>query len=467
MKKTLLLCSIFWCTCAFSQITFNKSIGGAKDDKAYSVVEIFDEGYIVTGSKTLPSGITNLYLIRTDAYGDTLWTRTYGGTSYSCGKSISMINDNEFIITGYKVPYGDNKPDVYLIKANIFGDTLWTRTYGEGYYEEEGNSVRMTKDSGFIITGTFQTGYVLLIKTNSSGDTLWTKTYGANNDCRGISVYPTSDSGFIITGSKKIDIFKDEIYLIRTNSTGDTLWTKTYSRAGDSYGTSVVQTSDSGFIISGWTSDILDGESDICLIKTNPVGDTLWTKLYGGSDFDYGRSVVQTSDGGFIITGQSNSFGPGCAVYLIKTNLDGDTLWTKHFGGTSDAAGMCVVPASDGGYVVTGWNWTGSVLGNYNVLLIKTDANGLLSNIKDEASFSNTDRIMVFPNPSSGKINLNIPQKFGKTKMLEVYDCIGQSKITKTDNFTSIDISSLSNGLYFMVLTNSENVRMFGKIIKE
>jgi hypothetical protein len=148
-------------------------------------------------------------------------------------------------------------------------------------------------------------------------------------------------------------------------------WERNYGGAGEDYGLSVQQTSDTGYIVAGWTASF-GNSNQVYLIKTNASGDTLWTRTYGGTGGDGGYSVRQTSDGGYIVAGATNPFGNGDQVYLVKTNASGDTLWTRTYGGTGGDGGYSVRQTSDGGYIVAGVTYS---FGNgEQVYLIKTDA---------------------------------------------------------------------------------------------
>jgi len=363
----------------YAQITFERWYGGTSSDEGYSVAQTSDGGYIVAGRTiSFGAGFGDVYLIKTDANGDTLWTRTYGGTDWDDGRSVAQTFDGGYIIAGWTESYGVGPFDVYLIKTDSSGDTLWTRTYG-GVGYDWGFSVAQTSDSGYIISG-------------------MTDSYGAGSS---------------------------DVYLIKTDTNGDTLWTRTYGGTYWDMGESVAQTSDSGYIIAGKTLSYGAGHEDVYLIKTDFLGDTLWTRTYGGTLWDAGNSVGQTFDGGYIVTGYTYSYGVDSGdVYLIKTDANGDTIWTRTYGGTSSDGGYSVVQTSDGGYIISGWtNSYGA--GSDDVYLIKTDANGLVGIQEEEREVTLFPRLVVSPNPFTSEIKIQMTEIRGQD-LLRIYDISGR-----------------------------------------
>ena len=365
-----------------AQQRWAKTYGGTSNDAGNSVQQTADGGYIVAGyTNSFGQGGDDVYLIKTNAAGDTAWTRTCGGAGNDEGYSVQQTSDGGYVVAGTTLSFGAGFRDVYLIKMNASGDTVWTRTYG-GANDEHGYSVQQTSDGGYVIAGGTDShgagGYdVYLVKTKSNGDTLWTRTYGGTGDDEGRSVRQTSDGGYIVAGyTKSFDAGSDELYLIKTNASGDTLWTRTCTGGLAAEGYSVRQTSDGGYIVGGYDYPTAATSYDFYLVKTNASGDTLWTRTYNGSGVDRGTSVWQTSDGGYVISGWAYTVNPSYSlVLLIKTSSSGDTLWTRYYGGGGEQQANCVQQTSDGGYVLAGFtNSFGA--GGFDVYLIETDANG-------------------------------------------------------------------------------------------
>ena len=378
MKKTNLLMVFVFAIIGLSttaQITFQKSFEGAGAEFGKDVKQTTDGGYIITGStSSFGAGSSDVYLIKTDASGDTLWTKTFGGTVNDGGNSVQQCTDGGYIIAGYTSSFGADSTDVYLIKTDANGDTLWTKTFG-GTDDDAGNSVQQTTDGGYIIAGSassFGAGSsdVYLIKTDAYGDTLWARTFGGTVDDEGNSVQQCTDGGYIIAGStSSFGAGSSDVYFIKTDASGDTLWAKTFGGTANDRGSSVQQCMDGGYIITGSTSS--SGSSGFYLIRTDTSGVTLWTKAIGGTVS--GSSVQQTTDGGYIVAGtRVNIASRTSYVFLVKTNSIGVVLWAKVFSPPARASGSSVQQTTDGGYIITGSkSWPGQ-----QAILIKTDSLG-------------------------------------------------------------------------------------------
>jgi len=361
---------------------WEKTIGDIYEDEGSSVQQTSDGGFIITGLTASFGNWFDVYLIKTDSSGNRQWQNTFGGGDFDIGRSVQQTSDGGFIIAGLTRSFGAGMSDVYLIKTYSSGNPQWQKTFG-GSYSDSAYSVQQTTDGGYIIAGyiysftTFWGLDVYLIKTDSAGNSLWQKTIGGSKSDYGCSVQQTSDGGFIIAGyTNSFGAGGYDVYLIKTDSSGNSQWQKTFGGSGDDYGYSVQQTTDGGFIIAGSTESFGAGKNDVYLIKTDSAGNLIWQKTFGVSDDDKGYSVQQTSDGGYIIAGETNSFGAGYNdVYLIKTDSAGNLLWQKTFGGNEyDSAGS-VQQTSDVGYIIAGYTYSFGA-GSSDVYLIKVCSDG-------------------------------------------------------------------------------------------
>ncbi|MCP3684996.1 MAG: T9SS type A sorting domain-containing protein [bacterium] len=382
---------------------WTRTYGGTSADYASSFQQTTDGGYIIAGyTSSFGAGADDFYVIKTDALGDTLWTQTYGGASIDVANCVQQTTDGGYIVAGWTASFGAGTEDFYLIKTDASGDTLWTRTYG-GTSADYASYVQQTTDGGYIVagqTGSFGAGGTdfYMIKTDASGATLWTRTYGGTSHDYGYSVQQTTDGGYIIAGYTASFSASTDFYLIKTDSLGDTLWTGTYGGDSLDQAYSVQQTSDEGYIITGRTESYGAGSSDFYLIKTDTFGDTMWTRTYGGLANEEAISVQQTADSGYILAGQTNSFGAGSwDFYLVKTYPSGDILWTRTYGGTDDDRAHSVQQTTDEGYIITGR--TGSYgAGSQDFYLIKVEGDPCLTcnAISQSNRVPNVDGIIIW-----------------------------------------------------------------------
>ncbi len=244
---------------ADAQSTFQKTYGRPYYDEGFGIDRV-DDGYVLTGQTTSGGGNPNyqIYLVRTDQYGDMLWSKTYGGVYADKGSNVRHTLDGGFVIAGSTTLCSGCLPRVTLIKTDANGDTLWTKAYG-ATYQIETNWVEQTADSGYVITG-IGSG-AMVIKTDGNGDTLWTKRYFVTNDDRSPHcIKQTADGGYILVGNTKPSPNESQdLLVIRTDVVGDTLWTRSFSQTAAVSGASVLQVADGGFVIAGAATATLTG----------------------------------------------------------------------------------------------------------------------------------------------------------------------------------------------------------------
>lgn len=352
---------------------WEKTYGGGTYDFGYSVQQTTDGGYIIVGyTESYGAGESDVYLIKTDSLGNELWSKTFGGSSGDYGRSVQQTTDGGYVIAGHTSSSGAGGSDFYLIKTDAAGNNPWSKTFG-GSSEDIAYSIQQTTDGGYIIAGYKwqDSGWnTNLIKTDALGNEDWNKTFDkAGSIDYESSVQQTADGGYIITGSVQAVNYWDDVYLLKTDSSGKKLWSKTFGGDYGDHGSSVKQTADDGYIIVGNTDSPSYPWHDVYLIKTDGAGKELWSKTFGGIYDDYGYSVQQTDDGGYIIAGQTDSSDVGeSGIYLIRTDASGKEIWSRTFGNGYTILGHSVQQISDGGFVVAGTDY--SDMGGYDVCLV-------------------------------------------------------------------------------------------------
>lgn len=494
-----------------AQLRFEKHYGGGAFEEGGDVRQTFDGGYIMVG-QTQSFGVSSaddVYLVKTDANGDTLWTKTFGEVSYDKGYSVEQTADSGYIVTGMTNNFVTGGEGVYLIKTDKNGALLWSKVYG-GNLGGAGHSVKQTTDGGYIIGGIkVNSGGIhdaVLIKTDDAGDTLWTRTYGGGGDDYGLSVVQTTDGGYILAGSGSTT----GVCLFKTNANGDSLWTKTFYVTGGlphlNYPYCIQPTADSGFIVTGIT---YGAGTDMYLLKIDSSGTTQWAKTYSGTSNDYAMSIQQTSDGGYIMGGWSQSFSSYHST-VLRLDAVGDTVWTKIFDGGGGASfGYSVRQTTDGGFIFLSTAYQ-------DFYLVKMDANGnsgcnqgnapavvasvthtltpfttissggtvispatiihagciavtLCSNVGIN-EIAHDKIISVFPNPFTNEFKI-ANNEFGvsTTNMGEIilYDVTGKEMLRQniSDQENTIDTKNIPSGLYLLHYSDAKNSESY-KLVK-
>jgi len=310
---------------------------------------------------------------------DTLWTKTYGGSGDEQAHAIERTHDGGIIILGTTNSFGHGAHDLWLIKTDQNGDSTWTKTIGNGD-DDYGRSIQETSDHGFIITGWRQIPGsqnmqdIWLLKTDASGNQEWSKTFGGSESEDAYSVIETADGGFIVSGATmSFGSGAWDLWLIKTNSEGDSTWTSIIGEAGSEIGNSIIETPDGGYTIGGFKYTNDTNVRDAWLLHTDSEGQELWSKTYGGTDYDAGRTTIPTSDGGYIVAG--DYFADDTDLWLLRLDSDGDSTWAHTFGGIGNDVGYDLDETNQNGYLIAGYS-TSFGAGQEDVYLIETDASG-------------------------------------------------------------------------------------------
>ncbi|HOP95404.1 MAG TPA: hypothetical protein PL130_06525 [Dictyoglomaceae bacterium] len=315
------------------------------------------------------------------------WQRTYGGNYEDRANSIQQVADGGYIIAGYTLSLGTNG-DAYIIKLKGDGSLDWERNFG-GVYEDRANSIQQTADGGYIIAGYTSSGTgnhnIYIIKLKGDGSLDWEKNFGGAYEDRANSIQQTADEGYIIAGYTLSLGTNGDAYIIKLKGDGSLDWEKNFGGAYEDRANSIQQTADEGYIIAGYTLS-LGTNGDAYIIKLKGDGSLDWEKNFGGVYEDRANCIQQVADGGYIVAGYTSSGTGNHNVYIIKLKGDGSLEWERSFGGENWTEANCIQETADGGYIVAGYIRSGT--GDRNVYILKLDKDG---NLNWERSFGGED----------------------------------------------------------------------------
>jgi hypothetical protein len=514
-------------------IEWQKCYGGSIADGAKSIQQTIDGGYIIAGETYSNDGDVSgnhdttgsyydFWILKINSIGSIQWQKCFGGSSYDKANSIRQTYDGGYIVAGSTGSHdgdvdGNNDTvsfhyDFWIIKLDSIGAIQWKKCFG-GSSKDEANSIRQTYDGGYIVAGSTSShdGDVngnhdsisyhddaWIIKLDSVGGIQWKKCFGGSNDDEAWSIQQTLDSGYIYTGttfSNNGDVsgnhgFSD-CWVCKLNSAGNIQWEKCLGGSNLDNARSIQQTIDGGYIIAGNTQsndgDVSGNHNstgqffDYWIIKLNSIGVIKWQRCMGGSGQDIASDIKQTIDKGYIVSGwtQSNN-GDVSGIHgqdtiynspdywIVKIDSVGIIQWQKCLGGSGQDYAYSIEQSNDLGYIVAGSAQSndGDVVG-YNggedVWIVKIGYDVGINKITE------TDELKIYPNPSDNYITIGPTGNLIKEKSeIEIYNHTGQNIFNITTKITSvtIDISGFANGMYFIKIKNKNGVSV-KKIIKE
>lgn len=312
------------------------------------------------------------------------WERHFGGEWNEEGRFVTVAGDG-YVVTGGTNSWGPGNPEqenAYLLKTNLNGDLVWTRTYGVAEIGEQTRCVRRTQpDNGFVLCGWRQVddwdSDGMLIKTDRDGATEWIRYYGGEYWQGLKAVRQCRLGGYILTGGTSLGLYGPNfVWLIRTRANGDTLWTRRYGGAQREDGADVLELRNGCFIIGANTTSFGAGSYDMYVLKVGPYGAPIWSRTYGGSDTDILTSIRETSDNCLVMTGYAYDHGPDADVVLRKVDLAGNTIWERVYSTAANEFASCVEETADGDLLITGETYPNFPEGSNDLMLIRTDSSG-------------------------------------------------------------------------------------------
>jgi uncharacterized delta-60 repeat protein len=361
-----------------SQSQFQLAIGGTNFESAFSIIQTADGGYALTGV-TIGQGYEDINVVKLTSNGSLQWTRTVGGAGEDGAPSIIQSTDGNYVVAGWTDSFGVGALDIFIVKLSSNGSLLWSETIG-GADTDYVYSTIQTSDGGYALAGvtkSFGAGSydMFIVKLASNGSLLWSKTVGGMFNDWAHSIIQNTEGGYTIAGhSQSFAAGYDNMYIIKLDANGSLDWSKTVGGASFDRAESIVQTTDGGYAIAGYTQSFGAGTENMYVIKLASNGSLQWSKSIGGTFFDWAASIIQTTDGGYEAAGYTHSFGTGGDMYIIKLDTGGSLLWSRAVGGPNSEAAYSILPSTDGSCVVAGH--TDSFGAGNDVYIVKLDKSG-------------------------------------------------------------------------------------------
>ncbi len=452
-------------------ITFERSYDYGYAEAANAVIQTADGGYLMAGRQGIAPFYAEGLLIKTDAYGMEQWHNLFWAGSDTYIRGVDAVRDSigaGYVITGTHGHMGMGT-NIFLARTDEYGDTLWLRTFGSVNYDA-GWRVKSIPDTGYIIA----TGWDIhakLVRTDLVGDTMWVGAFlpeGADGaEFRAVSL--DGEGGFYACGTAHFPDPEREnmLYVVRVDAHGNLLWERWFGGPENDQGTAVVTIPGGGVYAAGFTWSFGAGHYDMYLIRLTEDGDTLWTTTVGTANEETASRVMALADGGAVLAGTAYAGTPPQGQYqymLSRIGDDGELLWSEQFGRPDQHSmynyGACL--ADDGGHVICGAS-------HFEAHLIKTDPQGRIVGIDDPVTGSEAP--LLYPNPATDVCHVRFPPSWATASMAstDIVNMVGATVLSTTvptlSGSISLAVGHLSPGLYTVRLRTSQHPLSSHKLI--
>lgn len=347
---------------------------------------ILPHGYITNNIKTSCTVLLLALIVLFSSLGEVavganeiIWTMDYGGKGDEIAYSIRPTTDGGYIVAGSRTD--DNElQNMYLLHTDSLGNPLWDKTYG-GNAEKSAHCVEQMADGGYILVGSSRSNAtgkisIYIVKTDRLGNLLWDKNIAGTNNTEALAIKKSADGAVIIIGYMQNNIGFQQAYLLKMDQSGQVIWENTLVSTNTEVLRGISSTKDGGYIMTGYTETAVDGDRDLLLLKTDSAGNLQWRRVLEGNGLQCGNSIIATSEGAYVLTGYtSSSSGSETGICVVKTDANGTVLWNKNYVSGNESTGCAVEVCSDGSYMVY-CRTSSDVTGIAGAYLLKLDGQG-------------------------------------------------------------------------------------------
>ncbi|MBL7900016.1 MAG: T9SS type A sorting domain-containing protein [Crocinitomicaceae bacterium] len=485
MKRLLFTIIVFHCLASNAQLTyFLKSYGNTGYDFGRDIKQTPDTGYIATGSSSsFVSGNADAFLLKIDELGNFMWSYNYGGNDSDWGNSVIVTNDSTYAIGGYTNSFGAGGFDFYLVRTDVNGIPIWQKTYGGSNWDKGESIAQVASDSGFVIVGeTYSYGAggkdMYIVRTNKNGDTIWTQTYGGTEDDWATAVLIDGDSIVICGGTKSYGSGMSDGVIIKMGLDGNIGWEKIAGMSNEDYFNTIIK--QPTFYLAGGTRsyDYSNDKKDMWMYKISLTGALITDSLYADciEDDEIEDLFVHPITGDVITAGYTKSWGVldgyGDAFFSKFTSGFG-FVTSVHYGSDGTDCAYAIDKTIDLGWIAIGDMSYGSTGGN-NIFILKYNYLWEHIDIFTETQFDNitlaidseegnSGQINLYPNPAYNEIYINSHLSID---FLELIDVSGKIIHQEKNPENKINIDGLSAGIYFINLYSGNQRNTFQIAVK-
>ncbi|MCB9210444.1 MAG: T9SS type A sorting domain-containing protein [Ignavibacteriales bacterium] len=458
---------------------FERILGTPEIDRSANVIQTNDNGFIFIGSTFNDEyDVENIFLLKTDNNGMVEWTSEYGDDNgIENGVDIIQTDDNGYLVLANTEKMGNfGGNDLMIVKFNSVGEYQWKKYYGTTQDDFASKMVTTLNGDYIILAQTLPTSGIskntMLIRIDNEGNEKWQKYYGNELGNQSSDIIRLADNNLVFIGFIAIGDDR-QIYLVKVNDDGNVIWEKTFGGSLFEEGSSVRETQDGGLIICGFTASEGSGAKDAYLAKLNSTGELIWSKIFGDIHDDGFGGVIETTNGDFISVGSTVTefLEEGQKQYtdvlVVKTNNNGDMIWSRNFGGNrSDGAGQ-IFRANDGGYIINGN--TSSYSKSSDIYVLKMNGDGVISDINEELFEDNLvlndiELWQNYPNPFNSQTNILFYLNEADDIKISLFSINGELLKVLADKKYEAGIheikttlNNISSGLYLYELRTSSN----------
>ncbi len=477
-KRLIYILILFISINAYTQtpIKFLHAYGNFSYNYGMYVHQEADTGYVILANVSSISGNNNIYLFKINKHGGYVWDRLYQDSSLYWAQSLKKTPDKGFLITGYTDKITNNGYDIVVLKTDSMGIKQWERYYG-GSDWDFGMDAAVTHDGNYLVCGsTYSYGQgnadMYLLKLNPQGDTLWTRTFGGENEDVATCIEVCQNGDILIAGyTKSFGAGDYDALLVRYDNNGNIIWNQTYGGTGVEKLWGVRERYNKDIVMGGQTSSFGAGGDDYYLIYADTEGYQQFYKAWGGPDNERAYTLDLTADSGYVLSGVTE--GPGYEdIYFFKMHPDGDWHYSTSHGSIYPDYATCIRQTMDGGYIIVGTTegYGGCLT---NIFVVKTGIDGMSVPYNTGISMleNNQGVLKIYPNPFSGRAAVEISQQMTKTGVFYLYDTFGrivfEKEILPLEKKFYLYKNNLPAGVYFYQWLNDTLVLESGKVVIE